>query len=290
VLVFAAADDAPHLPPDVGGPAWRECWSLDWHDPAAGSAAAYRVRAAADGAAEVHTWTLADGAATDRTWTSRLDSAPDLGTLRAGGLRLRTLEALRSYAVATDPDVAYPHAVDLTYTGATDAFRFSMSGQRADPGVEHYESFGAVTGTTRSRTGSQPGAAAEAVKVDGQGFYRHSWGLPNPGAQLVRSVHGMFDAGLFFSVAEYRTPAGSASLGYIFEGGEFHGVEKARFHVEPDESGLPRRCDVLLATADRRDFRITAALVPATSDGPQFAAFVLGKYRGSGLFERHHRG
>ena len=165
-----------------------------------------------------------------------------------------------------------------------------MSGQRADPGGEHYESFGAVTGTIRSRTGSRPDAAAEAVKVDGQGFYRHSWGAPNPGAQLVRSVHGMFDAGLFFSVAEYRTPAGSAPLGYIFEGGEFHGVEKARFRTDPDEAGLPRRCDVLLATADRRDFRITAALVPATSDGPQFAAFVLGKYRGSGLFERHHRG
>ena len=78
---------------------------LDWHDPATGSAAAYRVRAAAGGAAEVRTWTLAEGSVTARTWTSRLDSDPDLGTLRAGGLRLRTLEALRSYAVTTDPDV-----------------------------------------------------------------------------------------------------------------------------------------------------------------------------------------
>jgi hypothetical protein len=287
VPVFAATDDAPHLPPDAGGPAWRECWSLDWHDPATGSAAAYRVRAAAGGAAEVRTWTLAEGSVNARTWTSRLDIDPDLGTLRAGGLRLRTLEALRSYAVMTDPHVGYPHAVDLMYSGATDAFRFSMSGQRADPGGEHYESFGAVTGTIGGRTGSRPNTAAEAVKVDGQGFYRHSWGAPNPGAQLVRSVHGMFDAGLFFSVAEYRTPTGSAPLGYIFEGGEFHGVEKARFRAEPEESGLAHSCDVLLATADRRDFRITAALVRATAEGPQFAAFVLGKYRGSGLFERH---
>jgi hypothetical protein len=287
VPVFAATDDAPHLPPDAGRPAWRECWSLDWHDPATGSAAAYRVRAAADGAAEVRTWTLTEGSVTGRTWTSRLDAGPDLGTLRAGGLRLRTLQALRSYAVTTDPDVGQPHAVDLTYTGAIDAFRFSMSGQRADPGGDHYESFGAVTGTIGGRTGSRPDTDAEVVKVDGQGFYRHSWGVPNPGAQLVRSVHGMFDAGLFFSVAEYRTPAGSAPLGYIFEGGEFHGVEKARFRTEPDKPGLPGSCDVLLATADRRDFRITAAVVPAMAGGPQFAAFALGKYRGSGLFERH---
>jgi hypothetical protein len=287
VPVFAAIDDAPHLPPDTGGPGWQERWSLDWHDPATGSAAAYRVRAAADGAAEVQTWALTAGRMTGRTWTSRLDSDPDAGTLRAGGLRLHTLEPLRSYAVTTDSDIGHPHPVDLMYTGATDAFRFSMSGQRADPGGEHYESFGTVTGTIRSRTGSQGPEAAEAVTVDGRGFYRHSWDVPNPGTQLVRSVHGMFDAALFFSVAEYRTPAGSAPLGYIFEGGEFHGVEKARFHTETDESGLPRSCDVLLATADRRDFRIVAMLAPATGEGPQFAAFVLGKYRGSGLFEHH---
>jgi hypothetical protein len=290
VPVFAAVDDAPHLPPDAGAPAWRECWSLDWHDPATGSAAAYRVRAAADGAAEVRTWTLAGGSVIGRSWTSRLDGGPDPGTLRAGGLRLRTLEPLRSYAVTTDPGAGPSQAVDLTYTAATDAFRFSMSGQRADPGGEHYESFGTVTGTIRGRTGSRPATAAEAVKVDGLGFYRHSWGVPNPGPQLVRSVHGMFEAGLFFSVAEYSTPAGRAPLGYVFEGGEFHGVEKARFRAETDESGLPRSCDVLLATADRRDFRIVTALAPATGTGPQFAAFALGKYRGSGLFERHSLG
>jgi hypothetical protein len=290
VPVFAAIDDAPHQPPDAGGPGWRECWSLDWHDPATGSAAAYRVRAAADGAAEVRTWALTNGSVTGHKWTSRLDVDPDTGTLRASGLRLRTLEPLRSYALTTDSGTGHPHPVDLTYTGATDAFRFSMSGQRAEPGGAHYESFGTVTGTIRTGTGSHPPLAAQVVTVDGQGFYRHSWGVPNPGTQLVRSVHGMFDAALFFSVAEYRTPAGSAPLGYIFEGGEFHGVEKARFHAETDESGLPRTRDVLLATADRRDFRIVATLAPATGEGPQFAAFVLGKYRGSGLFERHQLG
>jgi hypothetical protein len=290
VPVFTAIDDAPHLPPDASAPGWQECWSLDWHDPATGSTAAYRIRAAAGGAAEVRSWTLADGRVTGQTRTSRLDSVPDTGTLQAGGLRLRTLKPLHSYAMTTDPGVGPSQAADLTYTAATDAFRFSMSGQRADPGGEHHESFGTVTGTIRGRTGSRPATAAEAVKVDGRGFYRHSWGVPHPGTQLVRSVHGMFEAGLFFSVAEYHTPAGRAPLGYIFEGGEFHGVEKARFRTETDESGLPRRCDVLLATADRRDYRIVATLAPATGAGPQFAAFVLGKYRGSGLVERHSPG
>jgi hypothetical protein len=290
VPVFAAIDDAPHLPPDADRPAWREGWSFDWHDPATESAAAYRLDAAADGTAVVRTWTLTDGSVTDRTWTSRLAVNPDTGTLRAGGLCLRGLEPLRSYAVTIDPDVGPSRVADLTYTAATDAFRFSMSGQQADPGGEHYESFGTVTGTIRGRTGMRTTTAVEAVKIDGQGFYRHFWGVPNPGTRLVRSVHGMFDAGLFFLAAEYSTPAGRAPLGYIFEGGEFRGVEKARFRTETDDSGLPRSCDVLLATADRRDFRIVATLAPVMGEGPQFAALVLGKYRGSGLFEHHSLG
>jgi hypothetical protein len=287
VPVFAAIDDAPHRPPDADGPGWQECWSLDWHDPATGSAAAYRVRAVADAAAEVRTWALTNGSVTGHKWTSRLDVGPDTGTLGASGLRLRTLEPLRSYGLTTYAGTGRPHPVDLTYTGATDAFRFSMSGQRAEPGGDYHESFGTVTGTIRKGAGSHLATAAKVVTIDGQGFYRHSWGVANTRTQVVRSVHGMFDSGLFFSVAEYRTPAGSATLGYIFEGGEFHGVEKARFHTETDESGPPRSCDVLLATADRRDFRIVATLAPATGEGPQFAAFVLGKYRGSGLFECH---
>jgi hypothetical protein len=276
VPAFSAVDDAPHIPPGADAPAWQECWSLDWHDPAARAAAVYRIRVAQGGrTAEVRTWTLTDGSVTSRTQAPGLSAGPDAGSLRAGDLCLRVLQPLRSYAVTTGPDA------DLTYTAATDAFRFSMSGQRADPGGEHYESFGTVTGTLRG--GSRP------AEVTAQGFYRHSWGPPTVGTQLMQSVHGMFGAGLFFSIAEYRTPAGSAPLGYIFEDGEFHGVEKARFRTETDDSGLPRGCDLLIATADRRDFRILGTVTAATRNGPGFAAFVLGRHRGTGIIEGHHQ-
>ena len=140
--VFSAIDDSPHIPPGAEAPAWQECWSLDWHDPAAPAAAVYRIRVARGGrTAEVRTWTLSDGGVTSRTQASGLYANPDAGSLRVGDLCLRVLAPLRSYGVTAGP------YADLTYTAATDAFRFSMSGQRADPGGEHYESFGTVTGT-----------------------------------------------------------------------------------------------------------------------------------------------
>ncbi len=113
--------------------------------------------------------------------------------------------------------------------------------------------------------------------------------VPNADAhpvQSVQSVHGMFGDDLFFSIVEYRTPAGSAPLGYLFEGGEFRGVEKARFRTETD-SGAPRRCDLLVATADRRDFRIPGAVTSEARNGPGFATFDLGRRRGTGLLELH---
>lgn len=264
-------DDGPHVPPGDGADDWRECWSFDWHDPVAGVAGAYRVRVARAGrAAEVHGWTLDAGEVTSRIRASGLPVDPDSGGVRAGGLSLRPLQPLRSYAVTAGPDA------DLTYASQTGAIRFSMSGQRADPG-EHYESFGTVTGTAR--------AAGGLADVTAQGFYRHSWGAPRVGARLVQWAHGAFGAGLFFSIAEYAISSGSAPFGYIFEDGEFHGVEKARFRTEADGSGRPRGCDLLVATADRRDFRILGTVTSAAPGGPGFATFSLGRHRGAGIIE-----
>ena len=222
--------------------------------------------------AEVRTWALIDGQVTSRAQTSRLPDNRDLGALRAGDLRLRTVQPLRSCILTAGPDT------EVTYTAATKAIRFSMSGQRADPGAEYYESFGTVTGTVSG--------GGRAVQVSARGFYRHSWGVPNAGTQPVQSVYGMFGDDLFFSIVEYRTPAGNAPLGYLFEDGEFHGVEKARFRTDID-SGAPRGCNLLIATADRRDFRIPGAVTSAVRNGPGFATFDLGRRRGTGILELH---
>jgi hypothetical protein len=270
---FTAVDDGLHMPPGGSDPAWQESWSLDWFDPAARAAAAYRIRLnRATSTAEVCTWALIDGKVAARTQTSVLPDDEDAGAVRVGDLHICTVQPLRSCIVTAGPGSG------VAYTAATDAFRFSMSGQRADPGGEYYESFGTVTGTVSG--------GGRVAKVSGHGFYRHSWGVPSAGTHPVQSVHGMFGDGLFFSVVEYRTPAGSAPLGYLFEDGEFHGVEKARFRTEID-SGVPRGCDLLIATADRRDFRIPGEVISAARNGPGFATFSLGRHRGTGILELH---
>jgi hypothetical protein len=61
-------------------------------------------------------------------------------------------------------------------------------------------------------------------------------------------------------------------------------VEKARFRTEAG-SGVPRGCDLLIATADRRDFRIPGRVAAAARNGPGFATFDLGRRQGSGILE-----
>jgi hypothetical protein len=276
-MIFTALDDGPHTPPGGSSPSWQECWSFDWQDPATAAAGAHRIRLIpAAGAAETGSWVLAGGTLSGGSQTCRLPWAGETGAVRAGRLSLRAVQPLRSYIVTAGP------GTEVSYTAAADAFRFSMSGQRADPGGDHYESFGIVTGTVHA--GGRP------VEVTGPGFYRHSWGVPRPDTRPVQSAHGTFGDDLFFSVTEYCTPEGRVPLGYLVEDGEFHGVEKARFRTEIDGSGLPRRCDLLIATADRRDFRIPGAVTSAAPGGPAFATFDLGRRRGTGLLELHGQG
>ena len=237
---LTAADDGPHLPPHGRDPSWQESWSLDWYDPAARAAAAYRIRVNwGASTAEVRTWALIDGQVTSRAQTSRLPDDRDVGA--CGPATCACAPSSRSARASSGPG----RIREVTYTAATKAIRFSMSGQRADPGAEYYESFGTVTGTVSG--------GGRAVQVSAHGFYRHSWGVPNGGTQPVQSVHGMFGDDLFFSIVEYRTPAGNAPLGYLFEDGEFHGVEKARFRTDIDSGRAPR---MRPADSDRRPARL----------------------------------
>ncbi|WP_326635237.1 hypothetical protein OG884_20560 [Streptosporangium sp. NBC_01755] len=280
---MTAVDDGPHIPPAGKGPAWQESWSLDWYDPESGAAGAYRLRTDwARRTAEVRTWTaIGAEVAKDVQTIVRPGDTPGgghVGTLRFGDLLVRTVMPLRSYVVA-----AGRPGSEVQYTAFTEPFRFSMSGQRADPGGEYYESFGRVTGTVQ--------AGGRALELSTYAFYRHIWGVPATDTHPVQSVRGVFGEDLFFSIVEYRTPTGRAPLGYLFEGGEFHGVEKVRFRTETDDGGTPRGCDLLIATADRRDFRIPGVVAVSTGDGPGFATFDLGRRRGGGILEVHdHRG
>jgi hypothetical protein len=278
---LTAVDDGPHIPPAGSDPAWQETWSLDWYDPESGVAGAYRLRMDWAGrTAEARTWTaIGAEVATDVQTTALPGDVPwdgDVGTLRVGDLRVRTVEPLRSCVVA-----AGRLGSEVQYTAFTDPFRFSMSGQRTDPGEEYYESFGTVTGTVRT--------GGRALELSTHGFYRHTWGVPATHTDPVQSVRGVFGEDLFFSIVEYQTASGRAPLGYLFEGEEFHGVEKARFRTETDDAGAPRACDLLIATADRRDFRIPGVVAVGTGDGPGFATFDLGRRRGGGILEVHDR-
>jgi hypothetical protein len=274
VHTLTATDDGPHCPP-AKAVEWLETWSIDWYDPDSRVGGAYRLRvdwARRTGRADA--WIALENRVT--THTELVPPPLETGMLDLGAWKLRTLEPLRSCLLTGGH-----WDTEIEYAAFTDPFRFSMSGQRADPGGEHYETVGTVIGTVR--------AGETVVDVTARGFYRHAWGAPDAATRPVQSARGVFGSDLFFSVVQYRTPTGCAPLGYLFEGGEFHGIEKARFRTEPDSSGAPRGCDLLIATADRRDFRIPGVVATHDSDRLGFATFDLGRRRGTGLLRLHDR-
>jgi hypothetical protein len=168
--------------------------------------------------------------------------------------------------------------IDLRYRSYTDPFAFSFSGQRVRPGGERRESFGEVSGSVV--------IAGQALEVSGMAFLQHRWGPADREVAPVRTARGSFGADMFFNVADYQTTAGAVSLGYLYEGEEFHAVEKSRLITGLSSAARPHGCDLLIATADRRDFRIQGQLLPA-GDHLGFAAFDLGRRRGYGAFETH---
>jgi hypothetical protein len=283
---FTAVDDGPHAPPPtlIG---WLETWDLGWYDPATRIGGTFGLRLDADtDTARAHLGLWIDGVAVHRRGTAAASAAPTgpgraaRPGVRVGELELATVEPLRSLALTADE-------VELDYTAAGEPFRFTMSGQRVDLGEEHYDSFGTVTGTVRVQ--------GRAVQVVAPAFHRHAWGTGRPGVAPLRSAHGVFGEDLYFSITEYRTAAGAVvPLGYLFADEEFHGVEKARFQLEQAPDGTPLGCDLLIATADRRDFRIPGR-VEASGTSPDamsvarsgLAVFELASRRGGGVLTVH---
>jgi hypothetical protein len=274
VHTLTATDGGPHCP-TARAVEWLETWSIDWYDPASRVGGAYRLRVDwVRGAAHANAWIALENRVT--THTESVLPPRDTGMLDFGAWKLHTIEPLQSCVMTGE------HSdTEIEYAAFTDPFRFSMSGRRAEPGGEHYETVGTVIGTVR--------AGETVVDVTARGFYRHGWGAPDAATCPVQSVRGVFGSDLFFSVVEYRTATGRAPLGYLFEDGAFHGVEKARFRTETDGSGAPRGCDLLIATADRRDFRIPGVVVAQGSDRLGFGTFDLGRRRGTGLLRLHDR-
>lgn len=271
--MLTEADDGPHAPLgdiEAGG----ETWSFDWYDPKARVGGAYRLSVDwSVRTAEATAWSAVD----DRVSThrERVQCPLDGTALNLGAWQLRTIEPLRSFLLTGTRT-----GTELEYAAFTDPFRFSMSGQRVHLSGRHYESVGTVVGVLC--------AGGRAIDVTARGFYRHAWGVvTNPLLRKVQTVRAAFGADLFVSITEFQNSEGYAPLGYLFEGGGFHGVEKARFRTEVGHSGDPRGCDLLIATADRRDFRIPGLVITRGAGSLGFATFELGRRRGAGVLHIH---
>jgi hypothetical protein len=270
-MVFVPGDAGLHLAPFDNSAGYGESWWLQWYAPDTGLAGAHQLtldhgrRTVA-----INTWLLIDGQLTASAVTSPLADVREQGAgdLQVDDLTITSLEPLRSFSMSL------AGVAELRYDAAVDAFQFSMSGQRIDLGTDSYDSVGTVTG--RVRVGGRD------IDVSAPAFHRHAWGTVADNIHPVQAACAVFSDDLFFSIVEYDSPAGRHPLGYLFAAGEFHGVEKIRFRTAFDTHGRPGSCDLLIATADRRDFRVPGAAI-AANGSLALATFRLAGCEGGGV-------
>jgi len=275
VSIFCIADDGIH-PTTSGDTRWRESWEFDWADVDRRLGGGCRVVLhRGTSTCEVRWWLVVDGAVVEDSHEIVELPAPAVGRpldLHLGSVALRAVHPLRSTRITS------AGGSSLIFTAFGEPFTFSFSGQRVTAGDRHYEWPGSVRGTLRL-------AGGRTVEVDARAFHRHAWGVPSPTAPVVDAVRAVADDDVFVAVSWHRTPEGRRlPLGYIHVGEEFHGVEKARLHVDRDDSGRPRGCDLLVATADRRDFRLIGSVIAAADgESPALTEFRFGGVRAGGI-------
>jgi hypothetical protein len=288
MTIFGPRDVGRHRPPAGRGCTYRESWWLQWHDADSGSSGVVCLQigdgdtdgdnatGSGYGTARVRTSVCFEGEVTTKASTAPMDepAAAEVAGFDLAGLRVRTVEPLRSFSVTVG------ETVELLFESGIDPIRFSLSGQRIALERDFYESVGRVTGRVRQ--------GGRTVEIAAPAFHRHAWGVLTGGVHRVQAAWGVFGDDMFFSLAEYDSPTGRHPLGYLFAAEEFHGVEKVRFRTELDQHGVARSCDLLFATADRRDFRIPGEVVSGTEPGgPAFVTFQLAGRQGAGVLQAH---
>ena len=290
-------DDGSHVPPPDADESWQESWFLGWYDPARRAGGFHHlglqpIRQRAD----LWSWIALDGAVVGKYQNLRLPlPADDLSDLTLGSLHLLTKTPLRSYAVSAAYDDG--NRSDVLYEAFTDPFAFSLDAG-ADIGKDHYESMGRVTGTVTvagAETGGLHQPPPTQTEVAGWAYQDHSWGPRHWGMLLShRWVWATFGPDLFCSAFSFTTPRGRMDFGYVFDGGEFRGVNRMETGARvADDGHSPVGCDARIWTADGRGYRITGTceVTSATShdEGVFFtdgmSVFECGGRLGTGIFE-----
>ena len=195
-----------------------------------------------------------------------------------------TKTPLRSYAVTSD----YGEGVrsDVVYEAFADPFAFSLD-IGADIGKDHYESMGRVTGTVT--------AGGTEAEVAAWGYQDHSWGPRSWGCSAGPPLDlGHLRAGPVLLRLHLHQPGRQAEFGYVFDGGEFHGVTRVDTGARvADDGHSPAGCDARLWTADGRGYHITGACdvtsVGSHDDGffvtDALTTYECGGRLGTGIFE-----
>jgi hypothetical protein len=286
---ISVEDNGAHPAPPGADDSWQESWALVWHDPVRRAGGLHhiglqRVR----GIADVWSWVALDGAVVGKFQSLELPlPTEDLPDFVLGGLSVSTKDPLRSFAFSAA--FGGDARADLAYEAFIEPFAFSLNADGSTIGKDHYESVGRVEGTLA--------AGDREVGVSAFAWQDHSWG-PRRWTDILahRWIMATFGPDLFFSVMTVVTAAGRFPMGFVYDGGTFHGIASVDVGATvADDGHSPASCDARIWTTSGGGYHLTAtvgAASPSSHEGHFWFTDGLAQYEcggrlGAGILEVH---
>ena len=276
-----------HDPPADADDSWQESWGFAWHDPARKAGGINHISIWRNrGVADVWNWCALDGKIVGKYQNLKLPHPEsDFPNWSLGGQTVTT-ESGRRCRLELEFEKA---SADLHYEAFTEPLAFSLDTHGSTWGSSHYESIGRVKGTVTADDGP--------VKIDGFAWQDHSWG-PRRWADVLshRWIMASFGPDFFVTALQVvrESTAGGVPIGFIYDHGTLHRVERGRFGSRiADDGHSPLGCDAHLWVDAGHGYHITGNVHTASpsshNEGFWFtdglAVFECGGRLGAGIFE-----
>jgi hypothetical protein len=251
VSYASESDRHSHQPSETDDDSFHETWYLAWYDRRSDAVGFHHVgQYRKTGVADVWSWLALGGRTVAHYENLKLPlAAGDISDFELGGVVVKTVDDLVQQVNVSHGDVS--SAVE--YRAFSQPFSFSMDTGGVGYGAGHMESMGRVSGSIC--------LPDEIVEVDGWGYHDHSWGARDYGAVVSqRWVYGVFGTDLFFSVMSFVLPSGGTMhRGFVFDQGEFHGVEELTYGLQVATDGYsPESCQLTIWAAGGRGYEASA--------------------------------
>jgi hypothetical protein len=295
IALIRDEDLGRHEPPEGADESWQESWGMFWCDQERRAGGINHISIQRQrGIADVFSWCALEGRVIARYQHLNLQPPSpenDFPHWSLGGQAVTQHSGRACHVETTYPQTASV----IDYEGYTDPVNFNYDVDGVAWGARHWEGIGRIEGTVTAPDGT-------IVPVSGAGWQDRSWGPRRWATSLShRLVWAAFGKDFFLSAIQLinETSPDLIPVGWVYDHGQLHVVERVTYGMEIDDDGhSPRAADARMWVEAGHGYHVTATahVSSASSHLENFwftqgvSTVECGGRLGSGFIEAHDHG